>query len=360
MELTLQFERRFERGPTIRPDLRLAFAPPGSLIAVLFGRSGCGKTTVLRALAGLDRPDHGTIRCDGETWFDAGCAVAPQTRRVGFIAQHDALFPHLSVEGNIAYGLASVPRAERGRRIHECMEAVGVAPLARRRPDQLSGGQRQRVSIARAIAPRPRLLLLDEPFTALDVPARQAVRSELRSLLGRLGIPTILVTHDRSDVLALADYVAVMHDGRVLQSGSVSEVFGRPADPEVAAIVGVETVIEGEVASISADLLSPVRVGAATVVAFNPQRLIGRVLVCIRGEDVILRREDSGQESARNRLTATVTAITPEGPLARIGLDAGFPLSALVTRPSCEDLGIVPGARFTALIKAPSVHLISR
>ncbi len=354
-ELSAHCERRYERGPTIRADLDL----PLQGITALFGRSGCGKTTVLRCLAGLERPQHGFVRFGQENWSDVerGAFVAPQERRIGFVSQEPALFPHLSVEANVAFGLRRMEAGDRRAALGGVMELLELGGLAARRPRELSGGQKQRVALARALAPRPRLVLLDEPLSALDVPARGALRSELRRVLA--GVPAIVVTHDRSDVLAIADRIAVMAEGRVRQVGSVQEVFGQPTDPEVAAIVGVETVIEGVVVSTT-DALSAVRIGPAEVVALNPGRITGAVLVCIRGEDVVLRPEEPGRESARNRLAARVVSVSPEGPLTRVGLDCGFALTALVTRPSCEELGIREGARLTALVKAPSVHLIQR
>jgi molybdate transport system ATP-binding protein len=358
-ELMAQFERRRPGGPAISADLRLPLDRPG--ITALFGPSGCGKTTVLRCLAGLERPQTGAIRFGEERWFDAGRRreIAPQRRRIGYATQDDTLFPHLSVEENVAYGVRGVGRAECRRRTVATMELLGVGVWASRRPAALSGGQRQRVALARALAPSPRLLLLDEPMSALDVPARAELRGLLRRVLSGLGVPAILVTHDRSDVLAVADRVAVMIAGRMRHAGPVQQVFSRPLDAEIAAVVGVETVAEGRVMETNAGL-ARVRIGSADVLATNPHEIVGPVLVCIRAEEVMLRREARGRESARNQLAARITGVAPEGPMVRVGLDCGFALAALVTRGSCEELDLREGETVTALVKAPAVHLIAR
>jgi molybdate transport system ATP-binding protein len=355
--LTADFSFPHTRGPTINAALAL----PATGITAFFGRSGCGKTTTLRCLAGLEIPRSGAIRFGTTTWFDAdrGTNAGPQSRRIGYVPQEDALFPHLTVESNLAYGLHALPAADRAATVRRVADLLGVATFLSRLPGELSGGQRQRVALARALAPTPQLLLLDEPLSALDLPTRQHLRAELRRVLIASNIPAIVVTHDRTDVLAIADLVAVMAEGVVRQVGPVREVFARPADPDIAAIVGVETVVDGAITS-TIDALSTVRVGSAHLIALNPDNLAGAVLVCIRGEDVILRPIDVGRESARNRLPAHVLSVAPEGPLARVHLDCGFPLTALVTRPSIEELGIREGAALTALIKAPSVHLIPR
>jgi molybdate transport system ATP-binding protein len=240
MERALTFEivRRFRRGPRIAA--RAAWPLALDRITVLFGPSGAGKTTILRALAGLDRPDAGAIAFDGETWFDAarGIHVRPQARRVGYVFQEGALFPHLSVARNVAFGLGGLPRAERQARVEELAARLGIGDLLRRRPAELSGGQRQRVALARALAPGPRLLLLDEPLSALDGPARAALRDELRGLVERAEVPAVLVTHDRAEARALGHRLAVLVDGAIRQVGPVEQVFAAPADAEVARVVG--------------------------------------------------------------------------------------------------------------------------
>lgn len=353
--LIANFTKRFPGGAVIRGELRQP--AQGHSITVLFGPSGCGKTTVLRCLAGLERPEQGSIQFGGRTWFDAGPGICltPQQRGVGFVFQDYALFPHLTVAGNIGYGL---PANEREQRVGEMLDRFGLAGVVQQRPRQLSGGQQQRVALARALVCRPRLLLLDEPLSALDAALREELRGELRRLLAACNIPVFLVTHDRAEALALGDELIVMSGGAVRQSGPMLEVFNRPADAEVAKIVGVETLQPGIQVSES-DGLATVKVGSVTLTAVAPAIASREVFVCIRGEDVMLQR-DGGASSGRNRLAARVVAVHPGSPLTRVELDAGFPLFAFITRPACEELGLQEGATVTALIKAPAVHLIAR
>jgi molybdate transport system ATP-binding protein len=356
-ELVARFGKRFRGGAEV--VVELTRPAEGFSVAVLFGPSGCGKTTTLRCLAGLERPDEGHIRFGSQTWFDAARRVClpPQARDVGYLFQDYALFPHLTVAGNVAFGLRDLPRAERRRRVGELLDLLGIPGLEERYPAQLSGGQQQRVALARAVARRPRLLLLDEPLSALDAATREQLRPELRRYLAAVGVPVVLVTHDRVEAMALADHLVVLDAGRVLQQGDVPEVFTRPADLRVARSVGVETVQPGRVLR-TGDGLALVAVGGRELLAVAPPGGGAEVYVCIRGEDVTLIREAVPATSARNRLPGRVTQITPEGALVRVGLDVGFPLTALVTRPAAEELGLSVGTALTALVKAPAVHLI--
>lgn len=343
----------------ISADLVLSGAD--GLVTVLFGPSGSGKTTVLRALAGLDRPDEGTIARGDETWLDAarGVFIPARRRRVGLLFQDYALFPHLTARQNVAFGLHRAGNAERARRTAETLASLKLDGLGDRRPSELSGGQRQRVALARAIAPSPRLLLLDEPLSALDAPTREELRGELRALLLRLGVPAIVVTHDRIEALALGDRMAVMVDGAIRQHGSVADVFERPADRDVARCVGVDTVLAGRIVGTGEGLVAVEAHGLRF--AAVDRGLGGDVWVLLRAEDVILERGGGARSSARNHLPATVTAVTPEGPLVRVTLSCGGTrLSALVTRASRAELALENGAEVVAVLKAPSIHLVPR
>jgi molybdate transport system ATP-binding protein len=357
--LSFDVERRHAGGPTVRAALTEDLSP--GQVLVLFGPSGSGKTTVMRCLAGLDRPDAGFVRFAGETWFDGAgrTHVAPQRRRVGLLFQDHALFPHLSVEANVGYGLHGLPAPEQRERVGEMARLLGIEALLARRPGQLSGGQRQRVALARAIAPRPRLLLLDEPLSALDAPTREELRGELRALLHRLGIPSVVVTHDRTEALALGDRLAVLAEGAVRQVGPVPDVFSAPADLVVARVVGTENVLPARVVGRDAGLVQ-VEVGAARILAVDPGHLESEVFACIRAEEVLLERAPGAVTSARNQLPGTVTSMTPEGPLVRVTLDCGFRLVALVTRPGAEQVGLEVGSPVAALVKAPAIRLVPR
>jgi molybdate transport system ATP-binding protein len=361
MERALTFDvvRRFPGGPTVaaRAGWPLGREP----VTVLFGPSGSGKTTVLRALAGLDRPDAGAITFDGEAWFDAGrrIFVRPQARGVGLLFQDHALFPHLTVAGNVGYGLHRLPRAERAARVAAVAERFGLADLLPRRPGQLSGGQRQRVALARALAPQPRLLLLDEPLSALDAPSREALRGELRHLLEHAGVPAMVVTHDRLEALALGDRLVVLVDGTVRQVGPVHEVFSAPVDAEVARVVGTENVFPSRLVRRD-DGLVVVRAGEAELVAIDPGGVEDEAFACVRAEDVVLEPLEGHPSSAQNRLAGTVAARRDEGPLVRITVECGVRLVALVTRASAERLRLRPGERVSAVVKAPAVRIVPR
>ncbi|HEX7622833.1 MAG TPA: ABC transporter ATP-binding protein [Anaeromyxobacteraceae bacterium] len=357
--LAFDIERRYPGGPTVRAALEvpLGAAP----VTILYGPSGEGKTTVLRCLAGLDDPDAGFIRFGAETWVDcvARRVVPPQRRGIGYLFQEYALFPHLTVAENIGYALRRAPASDRAARVSEVARPLLISDLLARRPDRLSGGQRQRVALARALAPRPRLLLLDEPLSALDTPTRECLRGDLRALLARTGIPSLVVTHDRAEAMALGDRMAVLAGGCVRQVGSVHEVFSAPVDVAVARVVGTENVAPARLVE-RRDGLARVLVDAAQLWAVDPGHLDGSAYACIRAEDVVLLPGPTTFTSARNELAGRVLVTVEEGPLVRVTLDCGFRLIALVTRASAARLELVPGARIAALVKAPAIRLVAR
>ncbi|HEX6532825.1 MAG TPA: ABC transporter ATP-binding protein [Nitrospira sp.] len=326
---------------------------------VLFGPSGSGKTTVLRSIAGLEWPERGSIRFISRTWLDtaAGIRVPPQARQIGYMAQDYALFPTHTVAGNIGYGLTALSTADRTKRVDEMLELFQLRGFEAIKPRELSGGQQQRVALARAVAPRPQLLLLDEPLSALDALTRVQLRGELRALLKRLALPSIIVTHDWAETLSLGDVVAVMSDGQVRQVGHPQMVFSRPVDATVAQIVGIETVIEGHVVD-EVDGLATVRVNGTLLKSLGGYAIGSPVFVCIRADDVVLEQGGTGLTSARNHLNGKVSEIIPHGVMVHIKIDCGFPLVAMVTRGAQQELGIVLGSPVVAVIKAGAVHLV--
>ena len=217
---------------------------PGSLTAVL-GHSGCGKTTLLRVIAGFERAQRGTVSLGSHTLDDGRTYLAPERRSVGYVPQEGALFPHLSVRENVAFGL---PRRERrGESVARLLEMVGIAPLAGRLPHELSGGEQQRVALARALARRPQALLLDEPFSSLDASLRGHVREEVHALLREQGVTTVLVTHDQEEALSLADVVAVLRDGRIVQRAAPAQLYERPIDERLARFLGDVNVLDARI-----------------------------------------------------------------------------------------------------------------
>jgi len=214
-------------------------------IACLLGPSGCGKTTVLRAIAGFEPIRGGEIRLAGEVVSRPGYRLPPEHRRIGMVFQDYALFPHLSAEGNVGFGLAHLQRGARRTRVQEALHAVGLADNARRFPHELSGGQQQRVALARALAAQPRLVLLDEPFSSLDVDLRERLAGEVRALLGAQGMTAVVVTHDQHEAFAMADEIGVMRAGRILQWDTPYNLYHRPVHRFVADFVGEGAFVRG-------------------------------------------------------------------------------------------------------------------
>ncbi|ORT57281.1 ABC transporter ATP-binding protein [Streptomyces sp. CB03238] len=234
---------------------------PGGALAAVLGPSGCGKTTLLRIVAGFLRADAGTVTVGGRLLGGPGTHVPPERRRIGIVPQEGALFPHLSVARNVAFGLTGRDRGARRRRTEEMLELVGLAGYGDRMPHELSGGQQQRIALARALAPEPVLVLLDEPFNALDSALRAGVRADVRAALRATGATALLVTHDQQEALSTADLVAVVRGGRVAQCAAPEEVYRRPADPWVAGFVGDAVLVPGSVADGTATTaLGPVTV----------------------------------------------------------------------------------------------------
>ena len=277
--------------------------PQSALVAVL-GPSGCGKTTFLRLVAGFECADAGEVVIDGKTVARGRTGVSPERRRVGVVPQEGALFPHLSVAGNVAFGLPRRSRRAAGRqrdmhgrprdraaRVADMLELVGLAGYGDRMPYELSGGQQQRVAVARALAPEPALVLLDEPFSALDTGLRTALREDVRTALHAAGATAVLVTHDQQEALSMADLVAVMRDGRVVQAAAPAELYARPGDVGVASFVGEAVVLEAELQDgVARCILGslPVRGGAGTgtgTVVIRPEQ----VLIGPRGQGVAAR-----------------------------------------------------------------------
>ncbi len=233
------------RPPALALDGVDLVVPVGSFTAIL-GPSGSGKTTLLRVLAGTERPDEGSVRVGGELLDGPGVHVPPEKRRVGLVPQEGALFPHLDVAGNVAFGLHGSPKPVRRERVAEMLELVGLAGMESRRPHELSGGQQQRVALARALAPSPDVVLLDEPFSALDASLRSSLRLEVAELLRASGTTAVLVTHDQDEALSVADLLAVMRDGRIVQHGAPDQLYRSPADLWVAGFLGDAVVLDGE------------------------------------------------------------------------------------------------------------------
>jgi molybdate transport system ATP-binding protein len=324
----------------------------GEVLAVL-GPNGAGKSTLLRVLAGLLPPDGGSVVLDGHETWDGDRHVPAHRRALGMVFQDHLLFPHLSVTDNVAFGLRT-----RGVRTHAARDTarawlgrVGLDGLGDRRPGQLSGGQAQRAALARALVGEPRVLLLDEPLSALDARTRLTVRAELRRHLAEFPGSTVLVTHDAVDAMALADRVLVVEDGRVVQEGTPAEVSRHPRTDYVARLVGLSLLPgTGQGAAVRLDSGGTVAVAEAAD---------GPVFAAIRPESVALylARPDG---SPRNVRPATLVGATPHGATVRCELAGEVPLIADVTETAFAELGLVPGVTVWATVKASEVAVYAR
>jgi molybdate transport system ATP-binding protein len=332
-------------------------------VTAIFGPSGSGKTSLLELVAGLRRAKSAFIQLDDRvlTSVSRGVFVPVRQRGVGYVPQDLALFPHLSVRQNLFYGHKSGGETSRLFPFERIVDVLEIQPLIQRGVTELSGGEQQRVALARALLAAPRLLLLDEPLASLDLKLKRRIIPYLARVRDEFRVPMLYVTHERFETLALADEMVVLVNGRIEQTGSVQEVFSRPANLAVADILTVETVLPGRIVKMVGELVT-VAVGP-TLLASAAQHLpanTGEVYVCIRAEDVILLAGGDTPSSARNHLSAVVKSVTRDGPLMRVELDCGFALTALVTKQACEELALEPGNPVVALVKAPHIHLIPR
>ncbi len=327
----------------------------GEALAVL-GPNGAGKSTLLQVLALLERPASGDVRMDGEPVRGRELSLR---RRMAAVFQ-DSLLLDRSVAANVELGLSlrGTPRRERAERVRRWLERFQIGHLAKRSARRLSGGEAQRVSLARAFVLDPEVLLLDEPFSALDQPTRESLGDLLAGVLEETGVTAVFVTHDRDEAGRLARRVAVIAEGRLRQVGPTPEVYAMPADETVAAYVGVETVVSGKVLEVN-DGLVLLQVGSSHVEALAEGFSAREALICLRPEDVVIAPGDATiSSSARNQVQGVVRQLTMSGAGVHVHVDCGFPLTASITRPSMEELGLEAGTKITASFKATAVHLI--
>ena len=346
--MSLAAEIRLQLG-TLDLDVELD-VEAGELVALL-GPNGAGKSTVLRCMAGLTAVDHGRITIDGTVVDDptTGVFVEPDERSVGLVFQDYALFDHLSVLENVAFGLRArrTPKVQARDRARAWLERVGLAEYADGRPRSLSGGQAQRAALARALVTDPRLLLLDEPLAALDAGTRATVRRDLRRHLETFAGMCILVTHDPVDAFALADRVAIVDAGRIVQSGPLADVTARPRSRYVADLVGVNLVT-----GVVTDGVLRTADGADVVIA---DAAPGRSFAVIHPHSIALAH-GAAESSVRNHWTGTVADISRLGDRVRIRIDGVLPLTAEITSAALDALGLRSGDEVHATVKATDIE----
>jgi molybdate transport system ATP-binding protein len=341
-------------------ELDVALEVGAAECLALAGPSGAGKTSVLRVVAGLLAPARGRVECNGAVWLDTerGVAVPAERRRCGYLFQEYALFGHLSAWRNVAYGLHETPRAEREPRARELLERFGLAEHADARPATLSGGERQRVALARALAREPAALLLDEPLSALDARTRAAAARRLTDVIRDAAVPVVLVTHDFAEAALLADRIAVMDGGRVLQEGSASELAAAPASAFVADFSGA-VVLTGDARRGANGVWVVTLDGGGEVTALEGEA--GPVAVSVYPWEIALARPgEAARDSARNHLDVDVVSITTVGPRVRVGLAAPQPLTAELSEQSASELELRAGGRAVASFKAAATRVLPR
>jgi len=337
-------------------------------IVAFFGRSGAGKTSLVNMLAGLLRPDAGRIAVDGQVLFDAGQGVdlPPERRRLGYVFQEGRLFPHLSVRGNLIYGLRRAPAAERHTEFDQIVDLLGLEGLVERRPHDLSGGEKQRVALGRALLANPRLLLMDEPLAALDQPRKDEVLPFIERLRDELAIPIVYVSHSMQEIVRLADTLVLISDGRVVATGPLDELTSRLDLRPLTGRYEAGSVIAARVAGHDSEHgLTELVFGGGTLQVAQLDLAPGsEIRVRIRARDVALALEPPRRTSILNVLAGKVRDIGAEaGPQVDVLLDVGgTTLWARVTARSREDLALEPGRQVFALIKSVAIdsHSLGR
>jgi len=350
-------------------ELNLAFALRRG-ITILFGASGAGKTTLLDCIAGLTLPDSGRVAIGDGVLFDSErrISVPVRSRNIGYVFQDLALFPHLSVEANVAYGLARINPQERELRVGKALDALGIAELRKRRPAQLSGGERQRVALARALVTGPSLLLLDEPLAALDLPVRMKIADDLRRSIQNLPIPVLYVTHSRDEVFMLGERLLVLERGKVISEGTPHEVLSAPRGETVAQLAGFENIFDAQVISIHPDRgTMTCRVGSARfesaqveletpLVRAEPG---GKLRVGISAGDILLATSVPVGLSARNILPGKLLSLSQRDAIIVARVDCGVELSVHLTLGARDSLELAPGRQVWVIVKTHSCHLLA-
>jgi molybdate transport system ATP-binding protein len=357
----VQLQRNRAGSAHFELDVSLQISPG---ITILFGPSGAGKSTLLDCIAGLVRPDAGRISVGGEILFDSQLSVnrPPQTRRVAYVFQTLALFPHMSAEENVAYGLDGLPPQERSTRVAEILKAFRVDTLRKRKPSEISGGERQRVALARSLVTQPRVLLLDEPLTGLDSELKSAIVDDLRAWNAARRIPILYVTHSREEVDALGERVIAMDHGRVVSEGLPLDVLEAPRRRRLAQAAGFENLLSGTVVDVrETDGVMRVRLNGSLCeieVPLGYATAGDRVVVAIRAGDILLATSPPHDLSARNVIEGRVVALETRGTLVRARVDCGVEFIVHLTPGATRSLELAQGRRVWLVLKTHSCHFV--
>jgi len=333
-------------------------------ITILFGPSGAGKSTLLDCLAGLTRPDAGRIAAGGDTLFDSarGIDFPPQERHIAYVFQTLALFPHLSVEENVSYGLLDLPAPERDRQVAEILGAFRVEKLKKQKPEEISGGEKQRIALARSLVTEPRVLLLDEPLTGLDAELKSSIVDDLRVWNAAKRIPILYVTHSREEVDALGELVIAMENGRVVSAGAPIDVLDAPRRKRLAQAAGFENLLDATVLDLrEADGVMRVRLGESASELEVPLGFAVAgdcVRLAIRAGDILLATEQPRGLSARNVIAGRITSLEQRGTMVVARVDCGVAFLAHVTPGAVRSLDLTQGRRVWLVLKTHSCHVV--
>jgi molybdate transport system ATP-binding protein len=334
-------------------------------ITILFGPSGAGKTTLLDCIAGLTNPDQGRIVAGGRVLFDSEgqISLSATERRIGYVFQDLALFPHLTVEANVAYGLGGLKSEERKHRITEALGSLAISELRKRRPAELSGGERQRVALARALVTQPSVLLLDEPLAALDLPVRMKIAEDLRRSIQELPIPVLYVTHSRDEVFMLGERMLMLERGKIIAEGPPHQVMSAPRSETVAQLAGFENVFDAQVTSIHEERGTMMCVlGGSQVELETPlvrAEVGSKLRVGISAGDILLATSAPVGLSARNILPGRLLSLWQRDMIVVARVDCGVEMSVHLTLAARDSLELRPGRQVWLIVKTHSCHLLA-
>ena len=350
-----------------RFNLEVEFeSAPG--FTILFGASGSGKTTTLKSISGIVRPDAGRISVGDTVLFDSerNIDLPIRHRRVGFVFQDLALFPHITALANVEFGMSGLSRADRRRRAESMMEALHISHTARRKPGDVSGGEAQRIALARALCCEPRMLLLDEPLSAIDEATKLGVIADLKKLNQKLRLPILYVTHNREEALSLGERVIVLERGRVLAQGQPFDVFGAPITTGIARLTGVENIFTGRIVNKSeARGTMSVEISDSTGtsrldIPYGNQAQGESVTVAVPAGDILLATEEPRSTTLRNRLIGRISGIEDRLNCTVVSVEAGVTWSANVTRDAVRELGLNRGQEVWLAFKTHSCYLLDQ